>query len=99
MASCLPVVRFMRDRLPELSSGGVILWQLRRSPEHGAWCYVSEFCGELTLVTHDTLSGRVPQAEGCVDTIQLMTRSEALRRRLLTAGWQEVSRNGVDHAG
>ena len=80
----------MKAALPELSARGLVLWQVRRPPTHGAWCYVSQFGGRLALVIHDTAGGTVPRAERFDDVPAVVRRSEQLRRQFLSNGWQDV---------
>ncbi len=59
---------------------------MRRSHRQ-AWCYVTEFCGEITLSVHDLTSDDVFVAEVHSDMQALVGRAEQVRRELLATGW------------
>ena len=77
----------MTARFPELTPDGLVLWRLSRTRDYQLCCYVTEFCGEVTLSVHDLDTGDVPIAETHFDIITLFNRTEQLRRDFLTTGW------------
>ena len=74
--------------LPEISAAGLVLWRLLRAPDRQAWCYVTEFCGEITLSVHELASDDVFMAEVHSDMQALVGRAEQIQQELLAAGWQ-----------
>ena len=77
----------MPARFPELTPDGLVLWRLQQNRDHQLCCYVTEFCGEITLSIHDLDTGEVPIAETHFDVSTLVHRTEQLRRDFLTTGW------------
>ena len=76
--------------LPELTAAGLVLWRIRRSPEHQLWCVVGDLDGELTLTTYDPASDTVPVEEVYPTITALVSRADALRDQFTTAGWELV---------
>ena len=75
--------------LPEVTADGLVLWRVRRTPDRQAWCYVTEFCGEVTLSVHDLGTDDVFIAEVHASLPSLVERAERIRRKLLATGWDE----------
>ena len=84
------IVRGVPTLLPELTADGLVLWRVRRSPEHQLWCVVGDFGGELTLTLYDLASDKVPVEEVHPTITSLVGRADALQVEFTTAGWELV---------
>ena len=80
----------MTALLPELTAAGLVLWRIRRSPEHQLWCVVGDLHGELTLTTYDPASDTVPVEEVHLSIMALVSRANTLREQFTTSGWELV---------
>ncbi len=76
--------------LPELTAAGLVLWRIRRSPEHQLWCVVGDLRGELTLTTYDPVSDAVPVEEVFQTITSLVSRADALKEQFTTSGWELI---------
>lgn len=83
---------------PELTANGLVLWRVRQPPDRQAWCYVTEFCGEVTLSVHDLGTDDVFIAEVHSSLSSLVERADRIRQRLLAAGRsrRDVRRSAAD---
>jgi len=75
--------------LPEVTPDGLVLWRVRKMPDRQAWCYVTEFCGEVTLSVHDLATDDVFIAEVHSDLPSLVERADRIRRKLVATGWTD----------
>lgn len=80
----------MPTLLPELTADGLVLWRVRRSPEHQLWCVVGDFGGELTLTVYDLASDKVPVKEVHSAIASLVSRADALQREFTATGWELI---------
>ena len=84
------IVRAVPTLLPELTADGLVLWRVRRAPEHQLWCVVGDFGGQLTLTVYDLSSDKVPVEEVHPAIASLVSRAEVLQREFTTAGWESI---------
>lgn len=75
--------------LPEVTADGLVLWRVRKTKGRQAWCYVTEFCGEVTLSVHDLGTDDVFIAEVHSSLLPLVERADRIRRQLLATGWED----------
>ena len=70
----------MTTLIPELTTRGLILWRLRRSPDEQLWCSVCDLAGELTLTVHAPGMPRTSMAEVHPHVGSLVERASTLQQ-------------------
>ena len=80
----------MSPFLPEVTSSGLVLWRLRRSPVEQYWCSVCDQDGELVLTLRNPASSGMTVSETHADVGTLVDRAERLRQQFCSAGWVRV---------
>ena len=78
----------MTAHAPEITTQGLVLWRLQRSPERHIRCLVGRFGAKLVLVVHS--EGKVLVAESHSDIVSVVSQSDAMRASYLRKGWEEV---------
>ena len=80
----------MTTALPEVTTHGLVLWRMRRSPEKQLWCSVRDHAGELALIVQDPSTPRLAVAENHSHVGSLVDRATHLWDQLHAAGWTVV---------
>ncbi len=78
----------MTAHAPEITTQGLVLWRLQRSPERHIRCLVGRFGAKLVLAVHS--EGKVLVAESHSDIVSVVSQSDAMRASYLRKGWEEV---------
>ena len=78
----------MTAHAPEITTQGLVLWRLQRSPERHIRCLVGRFGAKLVLAVHS--EGKVLVAESHSDIVSIVSQSDAMRASYLRKGWEEV---------
>ncbi len=78
----------MTAHVPEITTQGLVLWRLQRTPERHVRCLVGRFGAKLVLAVHS--EGKVLVAESHSDIISVVTQSDAMRASYLRQGWEEL---------
>ena len=82
---------------PEVTSHGLALWRLQRSPERRLHCLVGRFSSKLVLAIHS--DGKVLVAESHADIVSLVKQAEAMKAGYLSKGWTEFDSDKDDAVG
>ena len=77
----------MTAHAPEITTQGLVLWRLQRSPERHIRCLVGRFGAKLVLAVHS--EGKVLVAESHT-IVSVVSQSDAMRASYLRKGWEEV---------
>ena len=78
----------MTAHAPEITTQGLVLWRLQRTPERHLRCLVGRFGGKLVLAVHS--EGKVLVAESHSDIASVVDQADAMRSSYLRKGWEEV---------
>ena len=75
---------------PEVTTNGLVLWRMRRSPEEQLWCSVRDHADELALIFQDPSTPGATVAERHSHIGPLVDRATHMRDQLSAAGWTVV---------
>ena len=73
-----------------MTTHGLVLWRMRRSPEEQLWCSVRDHAGELALIVQDPSTPRTAVAESHLDIGPLVDRAAHMQDQLEAAEWTVV---------